>query len=151
MMIRVLVCLFKYFAASKSLGHRSGKLSKLFQSLDDKVDLEVLEPITNVDGTKSVRVELVEEVVARPGQRAHHHRLLSLVLLQSPRAAGLVFRGRLKESLVEGCSGEVQVSALLLILHVSEVEVVLEAGALGFVKAAEGFVPAHLVLGGHLE
>ena len=120
-------------------------------SLHDEVDLKILETVTDVDGTEAVRVNLVEELVAGPLERADHDSLAALIPLQRPAAARLVLRGRLEESLIEGCRWQVQLRALLLILHVAEVQVVfkLHAGFAG--QSAECFIAAHLVLGSHFE
>ena len=115
------------------------------------MNLKVLESITDVDGTEFVRVELVEEVISGPGERSNHHGLLSLVFLQRPRATRLVLSSGLKELLIEGNRGQVQVGTFLLILHIPEVQVVLKTAAHAVVEAAEGFIPTHLVLWGHLE
>ena len=120
-------------------------------SLHDEVDLKILETITDVDGTEAVRVNLVEELVAGPLERANHDSLAALVPLQRPAATWLVLRGRLEESLIEGCRWQVELCALLLILHVAEVQVVIKfhAGLAG--EATECFIAAHLVLRGHFE
>ena len=115
------------------------------------MDLKILETITDVDGTEAVRVNLVEELVAGPLERANHDSLAALVPLQRPAAARLVLRGRLKESLIEGCRWQVQLCALLLVLHVAEVQVVFKLHARFAGQSAECFIAAYLVLGGHFE
>ena len=130
---------------------RTGANNVSNSSLHDEVDLKILETITDVDGTEAVGVNLVEELVAGPLQRANHNSVAALVALQRPAAAWLVLRGRLEESLIEGRRRQVELCALLLILHVAEVQVVIKfhAGLAG--EATECFIAAHLVLRGHFE
>ena len=115
------------------------------------MDLEVLEAIADVDSTESIRVKLVEELVTDPLQRAHHHRLAPLVELQRPRAPRLVLRRRLKETLIERSGREVELGALVLVLNISEMQVVVKAHAVLVGEPSECLVPPHLVFRGHLE
>lgn len=99
------------------------------QSLDNEVDLKVLEAVTNIHGAEPARSELVEELVAGPLERTNHNLVIALVHLERPAATGLVKLCRLEETLVERCCRKIELSTLCLILHIAEVEVVAEAHA----------------------
>ena len=115
------------------------------------MNLEVLKTITDVNGTESVWGEGVEELVAWPLERPDHDRLAALIQLEGPRAARLVICGRFEEAFVERGGREVKLRALLLILHISEMQVAVKAHTVGDREASESLIPAHLVLWGHLE
>ena len=120
-------------------------------SLDDEVDLKILEAITNVDSAEAIWVKSVEELVAWPLERANHNLIAAFIKLKCPCTLGLIFRDGLKETRVEGCSREVQLSALCFILYISEMKIIVKAKSIGAFEAAEGFVSPDLMLWGHLE
>ena len=69
----------------------------------------------------------MEELVARPLERADHDLVAAFIKLQSPCTLGLIIRDGLEESSVEGGRREVQLGALRFILYVSEMKIILQA------------------------
>ena len=69
----------------------------------------------------------MEELVAGPLEGADHDLISALIKLEGPCSTGLILRNGLKEASVKGGCGEVQVGALRFILHIPEMQIVLQA------------------------
>ena len=120
-----------FFFTRKHLNYFYISFKSKESSLHDEVNLKVLKSIADINGSESVRGKSVEELVARPLERADHDRLAALIQLEGPRAARLVICGRFEEAFVEWGGREVKLGALLLILHISEMQVAVKAHTVG--------------------
>ena len=93
----------------------------------------------------------MEELVARPLERANHDLIASLIKLKGPSALRLIIRNGLEETRVERSSREVQLGALCFILYISEMKVIVKAQSIRACEAAERLISPDLMLWSHLE